>query len=149
MNIGYSSVFVRCSKLALEKSSTIRQALSGFVSEALDHAPSVVIFDDIDSITSSPADLEGSQPSSSSVELTQFLTNIMDEYAVRYSVLIFKMAKRNKNVPFFLHFLFIFFVTAGMSGTELNFLTTVEQACFRRIKTDCKRCWSFIQLPAE
>lgn len=77
-------VFVRCSKLALEKSSTIRQALSGFVSEALDHAPSVVIFDDIDSITSSPADLEGSQPSSSSVELTQFLTDIMDEYAEKW-----------------------------------------------------------------
>ncbi|GFZ08704.1 peroxisome 1 [Actinidia rufa] len=73
-------VFVCCSKLALEKSSTIRQALSGFVSEALDHAPSVVIFDDLDSIISSSTDFEGSQPSSSVVELTQFLTDIMDEY---------------------------------------------------------------------
>lgn len=73
-------VFVYCSKLALEKSATIRQALSGYVSEALDHAPSVVIFDDLDSIISSSTDLEGSQPSSSVIELAQFLTDIMDEY---------------------------------------------------------------------
>ncbi|PSS01355.1 Peroxisome biogenesis protein [Actinidia chinensis var. chinensis] len=77
-------VFVCCSKLALEKSSTIRQALSGFVSEALDHAPSVVIFDDLDSIISSSTDFEGSQPSSSVVELTQFLTDIMDEYGEKW-----------------------------------------------------------------
>ncbi|XP_058188783.1 peroxisomal ATPase PEX1 isoform X2 [Rhododendron vialii] len=77
-------VFVRCSKLALEKSSTIRQTLSAFLCEALDHAPSVVIFDDLDSIMSSSADLEGSQPSSSSVELTQFLADIMDEYAEKW-----------------------------------------------------------------
>lgn len=73
-------VFVYCSKLALEKSATIRQALSGYVSDALDHAPSVVIFDDLDSIISSSTDLEGSQPSSSVIELAQFLTDIMDEY---------------------------------------------------------------------
>lgn len=73
-------VFVYCSKLALEKSATIRQALSGYVSEALDHAPSVVIFDDLDSIISSSTDLEGSQPPSSVIELAQFLTDIMDEY---------------------------------------------------------------------
>lgn len=84
MTINYFRVFVRCSKLVLEKSSTIHQTLSGFLCEALDHAPSVVIFDDLDSIMSSSADLEGSQPSSSSAELTQFLTDIMDEHAVRY-----------------------------------------------------------------
>ncbi|KAI7999318.1 Peroxisome biogenesis protein 1 [Camellia lanceoleosa] len=37
-------------------------------------------FDDLDSIISSSTDLEGSQPSSSVVELAQFLTDIMDEY---------------------------------------------------------------------
>ncbi|XP_059656844.1 peroxisomal ATPase PEX1 isoform X2 [Cornus florida] len=73
-------VFVCCSKLALEKSSTIRQALSGYISEALDHAPSVVIFDDLDNIITSSSDSEGSQPSSSIAALTEFLTDIMDEY---------------------------------------------------------------------
>ncbi|KAL6965453.1 hypothetical protein U1Q18_036505 [Sarracenia purpurea var. burkii] len=73
-------VFVRCSKLALEKSSTVRQSLSGYVSEALEHAPSVVIFDDLDSIISHSTELEGSQPSSYIVELTHFLSDIMDEY---------------------------------------------------------------------
>ncbi|XAR56140.1 hypothetical protein NMG60_11036493, partial [Bertholletia excelsa] len=73
-------VFVSCTKLALEKSATIRQELSGYISEALDHAPSVVIFDDFDSIISSAVDMEGSQPSTSFVELTQFLLDVMDEY---------------------------------------------------------------------
>ncbi|KAF3440232.1 hypothetical protein FNV43_RR18515 [Rhamnella rubrinervis] len=39
-------VFVSCSRLSLEKTLTIRQALSGYISEALDHAPSIVILDD-------------------------------------------------------------------------------------------------------
>ncbi|KAA8544695.1 hypothetical protein F0562_019457 [Nyssa sinensis] len=73
-------VFVCCSKLALEKSSTIRQALSGYISEALDHAPSVVILDDLDSIVSSSSNSEESQHSSSIIALTEFLTDIIDEY---------------------------------------------------------------------
>ncbi|WRX26680.1 ATPase [Theobroma cacao] len=73
-------IFICCSGLALEKPPTIRQALSSFVSEALDHAPSVVVFDDLDSIIQSSSDSEGSQPSASVVALTKFLTDIIDEY---------------------------------------------------------------------
>ncbi|KAK6268366.1 hypothetical protein QUC31_012526 [Theobroma cacao] len=73
-------IFICCSGLALEKPPTIRQALSSFVSEALDHAPSVVVFDDLDSIIQSSSDSEGSQPSTSVVALTKFLTDIIDEY---------------------------------------------------------------------
>ncbi|KAG8643609.1 hypothetical protein MANES_11G051180v8 [Manihot esculenta] len=73
-------VFVGCSGLALEKASTIRQALSGYISEALDRAPSLIIFDDLDSIISSPSDTEGHQSLTSVVSLTKFLTDIMDEY---------------------------------------------------------------------
>ncbi|TYI04949.1 hypothetical protein ES332_A10G054500v1 [Gossypium tomentosum] len=73
-------IFVSCSGLSLEKAPTIRQALSSFISEALDHAPSVVVFDDLDSIMQSSSDSEGSQPSTSVVALTKFLTDIMDEF---------------------------------------------------------------------
>ncbi|KAK8524684.1 hypothetical protein V6N13_015695 [Hibiscus sabdariffa] len=73
-------VFISCSGLSLEKPPTIRQALSSSISEALDHAPSVVMFDDLDSIIQSSSDSEGSQPSTSVVALTKFLTDIMDEY---------------------------------------------------------------------
>ncbi|XP_021294775.1 peroxisome biogenesis protein 1 isoform X2 [Herrania umbratica] len=73
-------IFICCSGLALEKPPTIRQALSSFVSEALAHAPSVVVFDDLDSIIQSSSDSEGSQPSTSVVALTKFLTDIIDEY---------------------------------------------------------------------
>ncbi|KAK1361426.1 Peroxin-1 [Heracleum sosnowskyi] len=73
-------VFVSCSGLASEKSPTIHQEISGYISEALDHAPSVIIFDDLDSILATSSDTEGSQPSLSLMALTEFLTDIMDEY---------------------------------------------------------------------
>ncbi|KAM1796138.1 hypothetical protein ACFX11_036406 [Malus domestica] len=73
-------VFVPCSQLALEKASAIRQALLSYISEALDHAPSLVILDDLDSIVSSSSDPEGSQASTSVLALTEFLIDIMDEY---------------------------------------------------------------------
>ncbi|KAL5554352.1 hypothetical protein UlMin_041753 [Ulmus minor] len=57
-------VFVSCSKLALEKAQTIRQALSGYISEAIDYVPSLAILDDIDSVIASSSDMAGSQPSS-------------------------------------------------------------------------------------
>ncbi|KAL5555789.1 hypothetical protein UlMin_038025 [Ulmus minor] len=61
-------MFVSCSKLALEKAQTIRQALSGYISEAIDYAPSLVILDDLDSIIASSFDMAGSQPSSSVIQ---------------------------------------------------------------------------------
>ncbi|KAE8696350.1 Peroxisome bioproteinsis protein 1 [Hibiscus syriacus] len=73
-------ISISCSELSLEKPPTIRQALSSSISEALDHAPSVVIFDDLDSIIQFSSDSEGSQPSTSAVSLTKFLSDIMDEY---------------------------------------------------------------------
>ncbi|KAK4490148.1 hypothetical protein RD792_000805 [Penstemon davidsonii] len=85
-------VFVSCSKLTLEKPPTIRQAISSYISEALDHAPSVIIFDDLDSIIAPSSDLEGSQPSSSSAALIEFLADILDEYEARllcFSILFF------------------------------------------------------------
>lgn len=85
-------MFVCCSRLASEKSPTIRQILSGYISEALEHAPSVVIFDDLDSILASSSDSEGShQPSLSLMALTEFLTDIMDEYEVMVLKLIYSI----------------------------------------------------------
>ncbi|KAL6206296.1 hypothetical protein ACLB2K_023544 [Fragaria x ananassa] len=79
-------VYVCCSQLAMEKALTVRQALSSYISEALDHAPSLVILDDLDSIVSSSSDLEGSQPSTSVVALTEFLIDIMDEYGEKRKI---------------------------------------------------------------
>ncbi|MED6169745.1 hypothetical protein PIB30_024117 [Stylosanthes scabra] len=72
-------VFVPCSKLSLEKVPIIRQELTNHVAEAVDHAPSIVIFDDLDSIIST-SDSEVSQPSVSVNGLTDILVNIIDEY---------------------------------------------------------------------
>ncbi|KAI4306343.1 hypothetical protein L6164_029630 [Bauhinia variegata] len=72
-------IFVSCSTLASEKVSIIRQELANHVTEALDHAPSIVIYDDLDSIIST-SDSEGSQPTMSITGLTGFLVDIIDEH---------------------------------------------------------------------
>ncbi|XP_031387514.1 peroxisome biogenesis protein 1 isoform X2 [Punica granatum] len=74
------TVFVRCPLFAQDKASVIRHKLSSFLTEALNHAPSVVVFDDLDDIVQSSFESEGSQLSSSTVELTEFLSGILDEY---------------------------------------------------------------------
>lgn len=79
----FCRVPVSCSKLALEKPSSLRQALIRYISEAMEHAPSIIIFDDLDSIIASSSESDGSQPSSSSTALVQFFADIMDEYEVK------------------------------------------------------------------
>ncbi|KAL5731551.1 hypothetical protein ACHQM5_004270 [Ranunculus cassubicifolius] len=74
------TVYVNCSRLSLEKISVIQQEIKGYLSEALEHLPSLVIFDDLDSIVSSSPDSEGSQTSTSTTALLEFLTDIMDDY---------------------------------------------------------------------
>ncbi|KAF7837559.1 peroxisome biogenesis protein 1 isoform X2 [Senna tora] len=75
-------IFVSCSKLSLEKVPMIRKEVTNIIMEALDHAPSIVIFDDLDSIIST-SDSEGSQPSTSAAGLAGFLVDIIDEYGER------------------------------------------------------------------
>ncbi|KAF7803951.1 peroxisome biogenesis protein 1 isoform X1 [Senna tora] len=75
-------IFVSCSKLSLEKVPMIRKEVTNIIMEALDHAPSIVIFDDLDSIIST-SDSEGSQPSISAAGLAGFLVDIIDEYGER------------------------------------------------------------------
>ncbi|XP_055835853.1 peroxisomal ATPase PEX1 isoform X2 [Solanum dulcamara] len=73
-------IFLSCSKLALEKPSAIRQTFLSYVADALDHAPSVVVFDDLDSIVAASSESEASQSLSSSAVLAEYFTDIMDEY---------------------------------------------------------------------
>ncbi|KAL4559145.1 hypothetical protein LXL04_031279 [Taraxacum kok-saghyz] len=76
-------VYVGCSKLASSKSQAIHQALSSYISEALDHAPSLIVLDDLDSIISSPNTSQDIHSSPSSTLLLEFLTGILDEYEVK------------------------------------------------------------------
>ncbi|KAF7806553.1 kinesin-like protein KIN-7C, mitochondrial [Senna tora] len=69
-------IFVSCSKLSLEKVPMIQKEVTNIIMEALDHAPSIVIFDDLDSIIST-SDSEGSQPSISAAGLAGEKTKIM------------------------------------------------------------------------
>ncbi|XP_010423078.1 PREDICTED: peroxisome biogenesis protein 1 isoform X2 [Camelina sativa] len=73
-------ILVSCSALALEKVQHIHQVLSGVIAEGLEHAPSVIILDDLDSIISSSSDTEGTHASVGITMLTKFLTDVMDDY---------------------------------------------------------------------
>ncbi|XP_010491483.1 PREDICTED: peroxisome biogenesis protein 1-like isoform X2 [Camelina sativa] len=73
-------ILVSCSALALEKVQHIHKVLSGVIAEGLEHAPSVIILDDLDSIISSSSDTEGTQASAAITMLTKFLTDAMDDY---------------------------------------------------------------------
>ncbi|KAK9698166.1 hypothetical protein RND81_08G086300 [Saponaria officinalis] len=73
------TVFIGCSAFSMEKAS-IRQMLCDHLSEALDNAPSIIVFDDLDSIVTSGVDTEGSQMSASVVALAKFIAEIIDEY---------------------------------------------------------------------
>ncbi|CAF1788711.1 unnamed protein product, partial [Brassica napus] len=73
-------ILVSCSALAMEKVQHIRQTLSSVIAEGLEHAPSVIILDDLDSIISSSSDNEGSQASNAITMLTKFLTDVIDDY---------------------------------------------------------------------
>ncbi|CAN7069002.1 unnamed protein product [Brassica rapa subsp. trilocularis] len=73
-------ILVSCSALAMEKVQHIRQTLSSVIAEGLEHAPSVIILDDLDSIISSSSDNEGTQASNAITMLTKFLTDVIDDY---------------------------------------------------------------------
>ncbi|KAK8970931.1 Peroxisome biogenesis protein 1 [Platanthera guangdongensis] len=73
-------IYITCSKLALEKSQSIRQTVTNYVSEALIHSPSIIVFDDLDNIISSPSDHEETQTSTSVTVLANLFIDIMDEY---------------------------------------------------------------------
>ncbi|CAN8298765.1 unnamed protein product [Cochlearia groenlandica] len=75
-------ILVSCSALSLEKVQHIHQVLSSAISEGLEHAPSIIILDDLDSIISSSSDTEGTQASNGITMLTKFLTDVMDDYGV-------------------------------------------------------------------
>uniref|UniRef100_A0A804NPM2 Peroxisomal ATPase PEX1 n=1 Tax=Zea mays TaxID=4577 RepID=A0A804NPM2_MAIZE len=76
-------IYIDCSKLALGKAKETRQEIEDSMSEALLHSPSIIIFDDLDSVVSVSSDPQVSQSSSSSDSLVQYLADIMDEYKIQ------------------------------------------------------------------
>ncbi|KAJ3688752.1 hypothetical protein LUZ61_017916 [Rhynchospora tenuis] len=71
-------VYIDCSELG-EKDTKIRQSISDYLSDALIHAPSIVIFDNLHEIISNPSDsAEGRSELSNS--FTIYLTELIDEY---------------------------------------------------------------------
>lgn len=71
-------VFVRCSELSGEQADAVREVLSSSMSEALDHAPSIIVLDDLDSVISFSAGSEGSESSGSAIGLAEYLADLMD-----------------------------------------------------------------------
>ena len=74
-------VYVDCPKLATEKNKKQLQQIADYIYEAIVHSPSVVIFDDLDSLISFSPDNLKSQSSYSSA-IVKYLIDMLDEYRV-------------------------------------------------------------------
>lgn len=75
-------VMVKCADLVGEQAQAVRAALQDAVFEALRHAPSLIILDDLDMAIPSSSSSENSEPSTSSAVLTEFLSDLLDTLRV-------------------------------------------------------------------
>ncbi|XP_006660378.3 peroxisome biogenesis protein 1 [Oryza brachyantha] len=73
-------IYIDCSKLALGKAKETKKTIEDSICEALLHAPSAIIFDDLDNVVSVSSDPQAPQSSSSSDSIVRYLADIMDEY---------------------------------------------------------------------
>uniref|UniRef100_A0A0E0AYU8 Peroxisomal ATPase PEX1 n=1 Tax=Oryza glumipatula TaxID=40148 RepID=A0A0E0AYU8_9ORYZ len=73
-------IYIDCSKLTVGKAKETKQTIEDSISEALLHAPSVILFDDMDNVVSVSSDPQAPQSSSSSDSIVRYLADIMDEY---------------------------------------------------------------------
>ncbi len=87
-----SRIYIDCSKLTVGKAKETKQTIEDSISEALLHAPSVILFDDMDNVVSVSSDPQAPQSSSSSDSIVRYLVDIMDEYKVRRCYHIFLCA---------------------------------------------------------
>ncbi|KAM0912732.1 hypothetical protein ACQ4PT_012609 [Festuca glaucescens] len=72
-------VYIDCSKLAIENNKKQLQAIAEYIYEAIVHSPSIVLFDDLDSLISFSPDNRKSQ-SSNSGAIAKYLVDVLDEY---------------------------------------------------------------------
>jgi hypothetical protein len=73
-------VIVSCGELVGGEAEMIRRVLEDAVAEAVDHAPSLIILDDLDGLI--PGGSEGPEPATTVVALSEFLGDLMDLYQV-------------------------------------------------------------------
>jgi hypothetical protein len=78
-------VYIDCSKLAIENNKKQLQAIAEYIYEAIVHSPSIVLFDDLDSLISFSPDNRKSQ-SSDSGAIAKYLVHVIDEYRVSLSL---------------------------------------------------------------
>jgi hypothetical protein len=71
-------VIMRCGELVGGEAEMIRRVLEDAVAEAVDHAPSLIILDDLDGLI--PGGSEGPEPATTVVALAEFLGDLMDLY---------------------------------------------------------------------
>jgi peroxin-1 len=78
-------VLVRCSDLVGEQAVAIKGLLRDALQEAKLHAPSLVIFDDLDVLLPG-AESEGPEPAVAVVSMAEYLADLIDMSQVRHLV---------------------------------------------------------------
>lgn len=72
-------VYVACSKLAIENNKNQLQAIADCIYEAIVHFPSIVVFDDLESLISFSSENKKSQSSNPSA-IVKYLVDVLDDY---------------------------------------------------------------------
>jgi SpoVK/Ycf46/Vps4 family AAA+-type ATPase len=78
-------VIMSCGELVGGEAEMIRRVLEDAIAEAVDHAPSLIILDDLDGLI--PGGSEGPEPATTVVALAEFLGDLMDLYQVYFRYL--------------------------------------------------------------
>lgn len=110
---------MRCNELVGEQAGSIRNVLQDAVSEALDHAPALIILDDLDSLL--PKE-EGPEPATVVMALSEFLGDLMDLHQVGLPSLILYVPKE---VHLELQVRLNVYLVAVLQCVSLNDLRTV------------------------
>ncbi|XP_014757702.1 peroxisome biogenesis protein 1 isoform X2 [Brachypodium distachyon] len=72
-------VYVACSKLAIENNKNQLQAIADCIYEAIVHFPSILVFDDLESLISFSSENKKSQSSNPSA-IVKYLVDVLDDY---------------------------------------------------------------------
>ncbi len=76
---------VLCDELVGGEAGMIQRVLEAVVAEAVNHAPSLIILDDLDGLI--PCGLVGPKPATTVVALAEFLGDLIDLYQVYFGYL--------------------------------------------------------------
>ncbi|KAI5071916.1 hypothetical protein GOP47_0014167 [Adiantum capillus-veneris] len=76
-------VMVKCAELVGEQTQVVRAAIREAVLEGVKYAPSLIVLDDLDMVIPANQSSDSSEPSTSSVVLAEYLSDLLDTFRLK------------------------------------------------------------------